>query len=376
MAGLDHQHIVQYVGSHRTESILYIVMEFAEGGSLLHVQKKFESHFPEHLVSQYLYQVLLGLEYLHSQAIIHRDIKAANILLNNNVAKLADFGISIKFDDAKRADQNLEFSAYWSAPEVISQEPCSELCDIWSLGITAIELFEGQPPYFDLPPIPAAFRIVQNDIPPLPEKASPEFRDFIECCLRKDVRFRKNSTQQLQHRFNQKYRPVHSDSESSEGDAGNFRTGPSFDFDALDRLLEDPADVEREMEVERQNKVFETVGNYLARLPGVEDDPEETDRLCTYLENEFQKEPWLKGRLATSHEIVSLVDILTSRDERLLNACFPFIMEAGKEYRKLHKTLCILGVLPYLFSYVLETDFSATLQLRALGFLHLFCKPL
>jgi serine/threonine protein kinase len=169
MAGLNHPHIVQYIGSHKTDDTLYIVMEFAEGGSLSDVQKQFGGDaFPEHLVAQYIYQVLQGLAYLHSQSIIHRDIKAANILLNNNVAKLADFGIAVKFDDAQQMSQTFNWSAYWTAPEVISTEPINELCDIWSVGITAIELFVGEPPFYKLAPVTAAFRITQCAQPPLP----------------------------------------------------------------------------------------------------------------------------------------------------------------------------------------------------------------
>jgi serine/threonine protein kinase len=205
MKGLNHEHIIQYIDSYSTQEFLYIAMEFADGGSLMHVQKRFGNPFSERLVATYLYQVLQGLAYLHSQSIIHRDIKAANILLHANVAKLADFGISIKFDDAKRADQNMEFSAYWSAPEVVTMDPINELCDVWSIGITAIELFAGHPPYFDLAPIPAAFRITRAAQPTFPEGASPEFQDFLDCCLKRDPPFRKSAAQLLQHRFIRKH---------------------------------------------------------------------------------------------------------------------------------------------------------------------------
>lgn len=205
MKTLDNEHIVKYIGSHTTEDFLYIVMEYAEGGSLLHVQKKFGKTFPENLISQYMYQVLLGLDYLHNQSIIHRDIKAANILLSNGVAKLSDFGISKKVEEAKN-ETDFNFSAYWTAPEVINMDGYNEKCDIWSLGITAIELFCGQPPYYDLAAVPAAFKIVQNERPPLPEGTSTEFRSFLEQCLTKTVQFRKSAAELLQHNFIAKYR--------------------------------------------------------------------------------------------------------------------------------------------------------------------------
>ncbi|OHT07488.1 hypothetical protein TRFO_24218 [Tritrichomonas foetus] len=198
MSGLNNEHIVKYIGSHKTDDFLYIVMEYAEGGSLQHIQKKF-TNFNEQLAAQYIHQVLLGLQYLHSQSIIHRDIKAANILLNNNIAKLSDFGISVNLNEGPRADADFQCSPYWAAPEVINMESITEKCDIWSLGITAIEMFTGQPPFFDLAPIPAMFKIVQSQETPLPENISPEFKDFLLGCLKRDVTFRKSTEELLNH---------------------------------------------------------------------------------------------------------------------------------------------------------------------------------
>ena len=198
MEPLEDPNIIKYISSHITENFLYIVMEFAEGGSLQHVQKKFQN-FDEHLAATYLYQVLLGLKYLHEQSIIHRDIKAANILLTNNIAKLSDFGISVKLTDNKNSDADFVCSPYWAAPEVISMEPITEKCDIWSLGITAIEIFTGTPPYFELNPMRAMFQIVQNPEPPLPKDITPEFKDFLTQCLTKNVGFRKNTEQLIKH---------------------------------------------------------------------------------------------------------------------------------------------------------------------------------
>lgn len=200
MASLDHPNIVKYITSHKTKDFLYIVMEFAEGGSLQNVQKKFEN-FNEHLASKYLYEVLLGLKYLHEQSIIHRDIKAANILLTKGHCKLSDFGISVKLTDNNQNQDPTACSPFWAAPEVLSMEPSTEKCDIWSLGITAIELFTGQPPYFELNPMRAMFQIVQNPEPPLPKDITSNFKDFLTSCLTKNVTFRKNTEQLLNHIF-------------------------------------------------------------------------------------------------------------------------------------------------------------------------------
>jgi serine/threonine protein kinase len=439
MSGLDHQHIVKYVCSHQTTETLYIVMEFAEGGSLGHVQKKFQSFFPEHLVAQYLYQVLLGLKYLHSQSIIHRDIKAANILLSNNIAKLADFGISIKLDAAKQGPATSEFSAYWTAPEVINQEAITELCDIWSLGITAIELFVGQPPWFELSALPALYKIMQTPQPPLPEKASPEFRDFLDSCLKRDVQFRKSADQLLKHRFIEKHNtpgvrslvpdgePVefdevelaepqdrspikldrgpnassrrftvpafqggraHSMSDGEDADDYNdddqyFRDDDSLSpvalpaepsgLRALDELLDDAEETERQQDIDRQNNLFESVTRSIRKLLTLVDSPDELSALCGEVLRHVREEPFLRSRFAISHGVVAIVHVLQSKHDRLLSAAFPFIIAAGHENRKLHKILCILGILPCLFEYTTDPAYSESVQVQALTFLHQIC---
>ncbi|EAX99649.1 STE family protein kinase [Trichomonas vaginalis G3] len=221
MAPLEHPNVVKYITSHQTKDFLYIVMEFAEGGSLQNVQKKFEN-FNEHLASKYLYEVLLGLKYLHEQSIIHRDIKAANILLTKGHCKLSDFGISVKLTDNKNPDALSQCSPFWAAPEVISMEPITEKCDIWSLGITAIELFAGQPPYFELNAVRAMFQIVQNPEPPLPKDISANFKDFLTSCLTKNVTFRKNTEQLLKHPFILEHNDLMGE-QKIEGKLGRFQ---------------------------------------------------------------------------------------------------------------------------------------------------------
>lgn len=178
------------------------------------VLKKY-GKFPEHLVSKYIYQVLEGLIYLHEQGVIHRDIKGANILaVKDGSVKLADFGVSSKtaprpqdgtmssraFEkespfassssdfnagrksnggsngrDGRRPDNDNEVvgSPYWMAPEVIEQNGASTASDIWSVGCVVVELLEGKPPYGDLVPLQALFRIVQDDSMRIPDNASP-----------------------------------------------------------------------------------------------------------------------------------------------------------------------------------------------------------
>lgn len=117
-------------------------------------------------------QVLHGLLYLHEQGVIHRDIKGANILTTKEgLVKLADFGVASRTTGL--SESSVVGTPYWMAPEVIELSGATTASDIWSLGCTVIELLEGKPPYHSLAPMPALFRIVNDDHPPLPQGASP-----------------------------------------------------------------------------------------------------------------------------------------------------------------------------------------------------------
>jgi len=116
-------------------------------------------------------QVLQGLLYLHEQGVIHRDIKGANILTTaDGTVKLADFGVATK---SNVNEYSVVGTPYWMAPEVIELSGASTASDIWSLGCTVIELLDGKPPYHNMQPMHALFKMVTDDHPPLPEGASP-----------------------------------------------------------------------------------------------------------------------------------------------------------------------------------------------------------
>jgi cell division control protein CDC15 len=126
------------------------------------------------IIRKYTREVLLGLEYLHSKGVVHRDIKAGNLLLtkHGNV-KLADFGISVNLL-SEGSNNNVPGSPFWMAPEIIQMEseashPSS---DIWSMGCTILELLVGDPPYWDKGVLPAMFAMVENERPPFPEDIS------------------------------------------------------------------------------------------------------------------------------------------------------------------------------------------------------------
>lgn len=205
MKKLNHENIIKYIDSYRTENYLYIVMEHAAGGSLYSLIDQFE--IEEKMVAEWIYQMLLGLEYLHGQSVIHNDIKAANILFSTdrNIIKLSDFGISYKMDDTNNVYNDITGSAYWMAPEVIGGDPKNEKCDIWSLGITAIEIFTGKPPYFKFDKVVALNYIYYDGIKPdsydKKDKMTPEFRNFLEKCLAKEVKERPSAEDLLKHEW-------------------------------------------------------------------------------------------------------------------------------------------------------------------------------
>ncbi|KAK8490816.1 hypothetical protein V6N12_011446 [Hibiscus sabdariffa] len=198
---LNHKNIVKYLGSSKTKSHLHIILEYVENGSLANIIKpnKF-GPFPESLVAVYIAQVLEGLVYLHEQGVIHRDIKGANILTTKEgLVKLADFGVATKLTEADVNTHSVVGTPYWMAPEVIEMSGVCAASDIWSVGCTVIELLTCVPPYFDLQPMPALFRIVQDEHPPIPDSLSPDITDFLRQCFKKDARQRPDAKTLLSH---------------------------------------------------------------------------------------------------------------------------------------------------------------------------------
>ncbi|KAF9887841.1 hypothetical protein FE257_009501 [Aspergillus nanangensis] len=197
LKNLDHANIVKYQGFVKSVETLNIILEYCENGSLHSIAKNF-GRFPENLVGLYMAQVLHGLLYLHEQGVIHRDIKGANILTTKEgLVKLADFGVASRTTGL--SESSVVGTPYWMAPEVIELSGATTASDIWSLGCTVIELLEGRPPYYNLQPMPALFRIVNDDHPPLPQGASPAVKDFLMQCFQKDPNLRVSARKLLKH---------------------------------------------------------------------------------------------------------------------------------------------------------------------------------
>jgi serine/threonine protein kinase len=173
LKNLHHDNIVKYIGFVKSVDALNIILEYCENGSLHSICKAY-GKFPENLVGVYMTQVLQGLQYLHDQGVIHRDIKGANILTTKDgTVKLADFGVSTStLAGGQDKEAQVVGTPYWMAPEIIQLSGASSASDIWSVGCTVIELLQGKPPYHNLAAMPALFAIVNDDHPPLPEGIS------------------------------------------------------------------------------------------------------------------------------------------------------------------------------------------------------------
>eukprot|EP01097_Dermamoeba_algensis_P008874 TRINITY_DN6093_c0_g1_i1.p1 TRINITY_DN6093_c0_g1~~TRINITY_DN6093_c0_g1_i1.p1 ORF type:complete len:702 (+),score=199.13 TRINITY_DN6093_c0_g1_i1:52-2157(+) len=194
---LYNPNIVNYVEFQETKDHIYFVLEYVEGGSLYNVMKRF-GNFSEPLLARYLTQVLRGLEYLHRQGVIHRDIKGANISVNNTgQCKLADFG-SCTYEAIHGKD--VVGTPFWMAPEIIEGKGCSFKSDIWSVGCMVIELITGSPPHWASGADLALFRMVQQPHPPLP-KVSNDLEDFLLNCFVRDVEKRPSANDLLAHRW-------------------------------------------------------------------------------------------------------------------------------------------------------------------------------
>lgn len=184
---LSHPSIVKYEGMARDADTLSIVLEYAENGSLGQTLKAF-GKLNECLVASYVVKILEGLHYLHTSDVVHCDLKAANILTtkNGNV-KLSDFGVSLNLRAMEREIKDVAGTPNWMAPEVIELKGASPKSDIWSLACTVIELLTGRPPYGDIAnSMSVMFRIVEDDMPPIPDGCSPLLEDFLRRCFNKD----------------------------------------------------------------------------------------------------------------------------------------------------------------------------------------------
>ncbi|XP_036790964.1 TRAF2 and NCK-interacting protein kinase isoform X11 [Oncorhynchus mykiss] len=210
-----HRNIATYYGAFvkknppGIDDQLWLVMEFCGAGSVTDLIKNTKGNsLKEEWTAYICREILRGLTHLHQHKVIHRDIKGQNVLLTENAeVKLVDFGVSAQLDRTVGRRNTFIGTPYWMAPEVIACDENPEATydfksDLWSLGITAIEMAEGAPPLCDMHPMRALFLIPRNPAPRLKSKKwSKKFQSFIESCLVKSHGQRPNTEQLLKHPF-------------------------------------------------------------------------------------------------------------------------------------------------------------------------------
>ncbi|XP_041950385.1 serine/threonine-protein kinase PAK 6b isoform X1 [Alosa sapidissima] len=202
MRDYRHRNVVEMFKSALVEEELWVIMEYLQGGALTNIVS--ETRLNEEQIATVCEAVLQALAYLHSQGVIHRDIKSDSILLTvDGRIKLSDFGFCAQISKDIPKRKSLVGTPYWMAPEVVSKTPYGTEVDIWSLGIMVVEMVEGEPPYFSETPVTAMKKLRDEPAPTVKNthKVSPVLRDFLGSMLTRDPKERASAADLLQHPF-------------------------------------------------------------------------------------------------------------------------------------------------------------------------------
>uniref|UniRef100_A0A3B3UG99 non-specific serine/threonine protein kinase n=1 Tax=Poecilia latipinna TaxID=48699 RepID=A0A3B3UG99_9TELE len=208
MRDYHHDNVVEMYNSYLVGDELWVVMEFLEGGALTDIVT--HTRMNEEQIATVCLSVLKALSVLHTQGVIHRDIKSDSILLTHDGrVKLSDFGFCAQVSKEVQRRKSLVGTPYWMAPELISRLPYGPEVDIWSLGIMVIEMVDGEPPYFNEPPLKAMKMIRDNQPPKLKNlhKVSPLLKGFLDRMLVREPAQRATASELLKHQFLSKAGP-------------------------------------------------------------------------------------------------------------------------------------------------------------------------
>ncbi|KAJ7304158.1 hypothetical protein JRQ81_011688 [Phrynocephalus forsythii] len=202
MRDYQHENVVEMYNSYLVGDELWVVMEFLEGGALTDIVT--HTRMNEEQIAAVCLSVLKALAVLHAQGVIHRDIKSDSILLTHDGrVKLSDFGFCAQVNKEVPRRKSLVGTPYWMAPELISRLPYGPEVDIWSLGVMVIEMVDGEPPYFNEPPL-KAMKMIRDNLPPKLKnvhKVSPSLKGFLDRLLVRDPAQRATASELLKHPF-------------------------------------------------------------------------------------------------------------------------------------------------------------------------------
>uniref|UniRef100_W5NAN1 non-specific serine/threonine protein kinase n=1 Tax=Lepisosteus oculatus TaxID=7918 RepID=W5NAN1_LEPOC len=208
MRDYHHDNVVEMYNSYLVGDELWVVMEFLEGGALTDIVT--HTRMNEEQIATVCLSVLKALSVLHAQGVIHRDIKSDSILLTHDGrVKLSDFGFCAQVSKEVQRRKSLVGTPYWMAPELISRLPYGQEVDIWSLGVMVIEMVDGEPPYFNEPPL-KAMKMIRDNMPPKLKnihKVSPALKGFLDRMLVRDPAQRAAASELLKHPFLSKAGP-------------------------------------------------------------------------------------------------------------------------------------------------------------------------